>query len=59
MTQLDSAFEFIENRMILVDPFLVFPFATVPERFNGKLVRIDKESVVLSGFAVWVFPTGA
>jgi hypothetical protein len=55
LTQLHCCIDFVEQRLLPVLPFFIFPFTEVPEHFAGKLVAGD--SLVMRGFAVWAFPT--
>jgi hypothetical protein len=56
ITQFVSGFEFIDNRMLPVQPYLLFPFVTLPPRLRGILTPLDNPSIVITGFAVFAFP---
>jgi hypothetical protein len=56
MTQLVSGFEFIDNRMLPVQPYLLFPFQVLPQHLAGALHAVPDGKVVLAGFAVFAFP---
>ncbi|OHT14950.1 hypothetical protein TRFO_14600 [Tritrichomonas foetus] len=55
--QLRSSLEFIDNRLLPVQPFLVFPFADPPPNLIGKLNRVGSEPVQMKGFQIYAFPT--
>jgi hypothetical protein len=57
MTQLVSGFDFIDNRMLPVQPYLLFPFQQLPERLRGVLRPLEQPPVILTGFAVFAFPS--
>ena len=54
MTQLNSAFEFIQTRQVRVPPFLIFPFESTD---NDDLKREGNGHVLLPRFAVYAYPT--
>jgi hypothetical protein len=55
LTQLEAALEYIQQRLLPVPPFLVFPVSTVPSRFVSEITC--GERVIMKGFAVYAFPT--
>jgi hypothetical protein len=57
MTQLQTGFDFIDNRMMPVEPFLLFPFCRLPERLKGVVVSTENDPIIITGFAVFAFPT--
>jgi hypothetical protein len=57
MTQFSSGFDFIDNRMLPVQPYLLFPFHTVPPRLTTVLRPLPSNKIDLTGFAVFAFPS--
>jgi hypothetical protein len=57
LTQLQGGVEFINNRMMPVQPFLLFPFKSPPRRVADLIEPADTPHVLLTGFALYAFPT--
>jgi hypothetical protein len=57
--QLKSALEFIEGRVIPVPPFLLMPFAELPDRLVGRLEQVDDRRITMKGFEIYAFPIWA
>ena len=57
VSQLRMALEFIDRRMIPVEPFLLFPFKTPPKRLQNSLKLASDERIVLRGFCIYAFAT--
>ena len=55
--QLKSSLEFITDRTLPVQPFLLFPFTELPDRLTGRLTLTNDEPLTIKGFEVWAFPT--
>jgi hypothetical protein len=55
LTQLTSALDFIRQRVLPINPFLVLPFKTVSQRLRGKMTWVG--SVVMRSLAVFAFPS--
>jgi hypothetical protein len=57
LAQLQGGLEFIENRVLPVQPFVLFPFRNLPSHLSGSLTISANEPIVLQGFAVFAFPS--
>lgn len=57
ISQMRMALEFIDKRMMTVEPFLIFPFSTPPKRLEKALKLASPDKIVLRGFALYAFPT--
>jgi hypothetical protein len=57
--QLRSALEFIEGRVIPVPPFLLMPFAELPDRLVGRVEQVDDHRITMRGFEIYAFPIWA
>ena len=55
--QLRSGKEFINDRLLPEQPYILFPFASVPERLNNVLKIVENETITLKGFEIYAFPT--
>ncbi|KAH0793072.1 hypothetical protein GPJ56_002967 [Histomonas meleagridis] len=55
--QLRSGLEFIDNRLLPVQPFIVFPFITLNNRLREIIQPIDNGKLTLKGFALYAFPS--
>ncbi|EAX88176.1 hypothetical protein TVAG_242600 [Trichomonas vaginalis G3] len=57
ISQTKIALDFIDARMIAVEPYLLFPFKYPPERMQNIIKLADDNPVFLTGFEVIAFPT--
>ena len=57
ITQLKCGLEFIEARLLPVQPFVLFPFKNIPTRLKGLLELSDNKPLILRRFSVYSFPT--
>lgn len=57
INQLQCGLEFIENRLLPVQPFIVFPFLTPPAAYAKDFHLVSEEQVHMRCFCVYAFPT--
>jgi len=57
ISQFRIAMEFIDSRMIPVQPYLVFPFKEPPLRLRHMIQLISDDPVLMKGFKLYSFPT--
>ncbi len=57
MEQLKTSLEFIEDRLLPVQPFVMLPFIEPPARLKDHIELVRDGMVTIKGFEVWAFPT--
>lgn len=55
--QLKSSLEFIEERLLPVQPFVMFPCIRVPRLLESHVELVSLKPITVRGFEVWAFPT--
>lgn len=56
LTQLSGALTFIQQQLLRVPPFLIFPFKKPMERLRGRMRRVESD-IVMRGFRIFAIPT--